>query len=358
MIDLSTRYLGLRLRTPIVASAGPLTGQLASLRALEAGGVGAVVLPSLFAERATQEAGQLHEYFETGAERPPGAATYGPALGGETAGEAYVRLVQEAKAALRIPVIASLNGVTPGGWTNHARQLQDAGADALELNVYRVVADQQVPGAQVEVELCRLVAAVRAVIAIPLAVKVGPFFTSFAHVAQALVSAGADGLVLFNRFYQPDIDVDALAVRPRLVLSTSEDLRLPLRWIAILHGRVHASLAATTGVHTDVDVAKALLAGADVTMMTAALLQHGPGYVRTVERGLARWATAYGYDSVEQLRGSVSQRAVSDPSAFERANYLQSLESWSRSLRHHPFRRPATPRSAGHQGDEGRPPSL
>jgi dihydroorotate dehydrogenase (fumarate) len=336
MTDLSTTYLGLRLRTPIVASAGPLTGQLQSLSRLEAAGASAVVLPSLFEERVTHDAYQINEYFETGAFSQPEATNYAPVLDVETAGEAYLELVEKAKAALGIPVIASLNGVTAGGWTDYARQIEQAGADALELNLYRIAADVDVPGEQVEAELCALVAAVRSSIRIPLAVKVGPFFTSFAHVASRLVEAGADGLVLFNRFYQPDIDIDTLEVRPRLVLSVSEELRLPLRWIAILYGRVQASLAATSGVHSAPDVAKALLAGADVAMMTSALLQHGPDHIETVERELAQWTAAYEYDSVDQLKGSVSQRNVADPSAFERANYLQILELYSSSFRYDP----------------------
>jgi dihydroorotate dehydrogenase (fumarate) len=336
MTDLSTTYLGLRLRTPIVASAGPLTGQLASLRRLEEAGAAAVVLPSLFEERAAHDAEQIHEYFETGAYSQPEATNYAPVLEVETAGDAYLRLVADAKTALSIPVIASLNGVTAGGWIDYARQIEDAGADALELNTYRIAADVSVPGEQIEAEQRALVAAVRSAIRIPLAVKIGPFFSSFAHVAHGLVEAGADGLVLFNRFFQPDIDVDTLQVRPRLVLSDSEELRLPLRWIAILYGRVNASLAATSGVHTGPDVAKALLAGADVAMMTSALLKGGPEHIATVERDLAWWAAAYEYDSVEQLKGSVSQRNVADASAFERANYLETLEQYSSSFRYEP----------------------
>jgi dihydroorotate dehydrogenase (fumarate) len=265
-----------------------------------------------------------------GSDSNPEAAGYLPDLQHYNTGPSrYLRLIEQARAKLEIPIIASLNGVTPGGWTRYARLLSDAGAEAIELNIYRVVADVDASPRAIEQEECELVAAVKDATSVPVAVKLGPFFTAFAHFAADLVAAGADGLVLFNRFYQPDIDLVDLAVEPRLVLSDSEELRLPLRWIAILHGRLQASLAATTGIHTATDVAKALLAGADVTMMASALLRNGPDHIDVVEKELVSWMADRDYDSVDQLRGSVSQLSSSDPSAFERANYMKTLTSYS-----------------------------
>jgi dihydroorotate dehydrogenase (fumarate) len=334
MADLSTRYLGLRLRTPLVASSSPLTGDLGSLRRLEDAGASAVVLPSLFEEQLTGEALEIDRLLETGAESFGEALGYFPSLDDYNTGpDHYLELVQKAKEVLDVPVIASLNGTTPGGWLDHARWLEEAGADALELNLYAVAADPEENAWTLETRLREVVVAVRRAIAIPLAVKLSPFFTALAHTAHELVAAGADGLVLFNRFYQPDLDLETLEVAPRLALSTSEELRLPLRWIAILRGRVQASLAATSGVHTRDDVVKALLAGADVTMLASALLRHGPEHLRTVESDLAAWLAAREYDSVEQLQGSLSQGAVPDPAAFERANYARTLKAWSSSFR-------------------------
>ena len=326
MVDLRTRYLDLDLRTPLVASASPLTGSLDGLRRLEAAGAAAVVLPSLFEEQLTLEARQVGRLLEAGA----GSLSAALALDDYNAGPfGYLALVEKAKATLQIPVIASLNGVTPGGWVRHAERMQDAGADALELNLYNVATDPRVGAAELEARYLELVAAVRAAVTVPLAVKLSPFFTALANIAVRIVEAGADGLVLFNRFYQPDLDLDSLDVVPRLVLSTSEELRLPLRWIAILRGQVRASLAATTGVHTGLDAAKVLLAGADVAMMTSALLRHGPGHVRTVEREFVAILAERDYGSVAQLRGSMSRSSMPDPEGFERANYMRTLMSWS-----------------------------
>jgi dihydroorotate dehydrogenase (fumarate) len=302
--DLHTSYLGLDLRTPLVASASPLTGTTDGLRRLEDAGAAAVVLPSLFEEEVGEQGHELEQ-------RPV----------------AYLKLVEQAKAALSVPVIASLNGVSLGGWTRYAALLEQAGADALELNVYYVSSSPGLSGAEVELGYLDLVRSVRRTLRIPLAVKVSPYFSSIINLAARLAEVGAGGLVLFNRFYQPDLDVEALEVVPRLELSTSAELRLPLRWIAILHGRVSASLAASTGVHTPEDAVKALLAGADVVMMTSALLRHGPGHVRTVEAGLRAWLERHGHQNVGEVRGRLSQRAVRDPAAYERANYLRMLAS-------------------------------
>jgi dihydroorotate dehydrogenase (fumarate) len=328
--DLRSRYLGLSLRTPLVASSSPLTGDLDSLRRLEDAGIAAVVLPSLFEEEITHASLAVHGALEAGAGTFAEALDYHPERADYAAGpDRYLELVAAAKRALGVPVIASLNGDTPGGWLDHARWIEEAGADALELNLYQVAADPAHPSALLEARDLELVAAVRAGIRIPLAVKLSPYFTGLAHFALRLTEAGADGLVLFNRFYQPDLDLETLEVAPHLVLSSSEELRLPLRWIGILRGRVKASLAATSGVHSAEDVLKVLLAGADAAMQASALLQRGPGLVVELEAALARWLEEREYESVEQLKGSVSQRSAEDPEAFERANYRKTLRSWS-----------------------------
>lgn len=329
--DLRTTYLGLELANPLVASASPVTGTLESLVQLEDAGIGAVVLPSLFEEQVEHEAMLITPDYldETNPEAFDG---YFPALDDYNAGpDAYIDLLTEAKRNLTIPVIASLNGHSEGGWTHYAAALEGAGADAIELNVYHVAAGLDLGGSEVEDRYLRLVEQVRAEIDVPLAVKVGPFFSSPGNMVTRLADAGADGLVLFNRFYQPDIDLDTLTVTPDLVLSDPTELRLVLRWIAILHGRVDADLAATTGIHGPLEVVKCMLAGADVAMMASALLHHGPGHVRTVLDEVTRWFSDREYRSVAQARGSVSQRSVPDPTAFERANYMRILTSWERS---------------------------
>jgi dihydroorotate dehydrogenase (fumarate) len=334
MVDLSTDYLGLQLRTPLVASSSPLSADLAGLRSLEDAGAAAVVLPSLFEEQITLEAMEVHHMLETGAESFGEALGYFPELDDYNTGpDQYLELIASAKRALDIPVIASLNGTSAGGWVDHASRIEQAGADALELNIYLIAADPDLSSAAIEARYRELITAVRATLSIPLAVKIGPFFTALAHTAHQLVEAGADGLVLFNRFYQPDLDLETLEVRPRLHLSTSQELLLPLRWIAILHRRVQASLAATTGIHAAQDVLKLLLVGADVAMMASALLQFGPGHLARVEKGLLEWMTEREYSSVRQLKGSVSQGSVADPTAFERGNYMKTLKSYSGSFR-------------------------
>ena len=331
--DLSTTYLGLSLRSPLVASSSPLTGRIDSLRALEQAGIAAVVLPSLFEEQVDHEDLQTDRLAELGSFSNPEATSYFPDLEEyESVADRYVRKVEEAKNALSIPVVASLNGVSPGGWVRYARLLELAGADALELNIYGVAADIDITGRQVEDDQIELLALVKASLSIPLAVKIGPSYSALGHQAARFVDAGADGLVLFNRFYQPDIDPWTREVEPKLVLSSSDELRLPLRWTAILSGRIEASIAVTTGVHTGADAARCLLAGADVAMMTSALLENGPEHVATVENELVGWATESGFESVSQLRGSVSQRNVADPSAFERANYMSALIGFTSSF--------------------------
>ena len=300
MADLRTRYLGMELRSPLVASSSPLTGSLDGLRRLEAAGAGAVVRPSLFEEELAEDAG-----------RP----------------DAYLSLVAEARKTLSIPVVASLNGVSRGGWSSYASRLEAAGASALELNIYYVSSRPGLSGSDVEWHYLDVVRAVRRATSLPLAVKLSPYFSALANMAGQLVEAGTNGLVLFNRFYQPDLDVEAMEVLPALELSSSTELRLPLRWIAILHRRWGISLAASTGVHTAEDVVKVLLAGADVAMMTSALLHNGPDHLRPVEMRLRDWMDAHRYETIDQLRGQLSQRSVPDPGAFERANYIKTLAS-------------------------------
>ncbi|MEX0868887.1 MAG: dihydroorotate dehydrogenase-like protein [Nitriliruptoraceae bacterium] len=331
-VDLTVNYLGMSLVSPLIASASPLTGDIQALRQLAAGRVGAVVLPSLFEEQITRDADQMLAASSRGAgahaEAPSG---YLPAALDRynTGAVRYLRLVRDARQAVTIPVIASLNGVSPGGWVRYAKLLADEGADAIELNVYRVAADPEVSGRAVEDATLALVSSVAASAGVPIAVKVSPFYSAFAHFAHRLVDAGASGLVVFNRFYQPDIDLDTLTVTPQLALSTSEDLRLPLRWCALLFGTIDASLAATSGVHTVDDVVKLILAGADAVMTTSALLRHGPGHASVLVDGLESWLDAHGYARVADARGAVSQRRADDPAAFERANYLATILAYS-----------------------------
>ena len=327
MADLRTRYLGLELASPLVASSSPLTGTLDGLRRLEAAGVGAVVLPSLFEEDLTEETRQVDALLATGATGAEARAGHPEQAGYGADPAAYLSLVTQAKEVLSVPVIASLNGVSRSGWVRYAARLEEAGADALELNVYYVSSRPGLSGSEVEWHYLDVVRAVRQAIEIPLAVKLSPYFSSLANVAGQLVEAGVGGLVLFNRLYQPDLDIEAMEVRPALELSSSTELRLPLRWIAILHRRFGVSLAASSGVHTGEDVVKVLLAGADVAMMTSALLRNGPDHLRRVEVGVGDWMDRHGYETVDQLRGQLSQRSVPDPAAFERANYIKTLAS-------------------------------
>jgi dihydroorotate dehydrogenase (fumarate) len=329
-IDLSTRYLGIALKHPVVASASPLTGSIDSLRRLEDAGAAAVVLPSLFEEQIEHEEMATHNLMLYGAELSPEARGFFPEQQQYNTGpDRYLKLIAEAKAALAIPVIASLNGYTPGGWTSIARQLEQAGADAIELNVYFLATKLDDSSAAVEARYIDLVKSVASQVKVPVAVKVAPYFSAMANMANRIAQAGASGLVLFNRFLQPDIELDELQVAPHLVLSTSDELRLALRWIAILRGRVQASLAATGGAHTPEDVLKLLLAGADCVMVASSLLRNGPAHIGTLVQGLGTWLTERDYESVEQMKGSLSQQACPDPDAFERANYMKALKSYT-----------------------------
>ncbi len=327
--DLTTRYLGLRLDSPLVASACPLTEDLDMLRRLEEAGAAAAVFPSLFEEQIEQEELEVHALYELGVDSYAEALTYFPDLKEYSVGpDGYLRRLEQAKAAVSIPVMGSLNGATTGGWVRYARLIEEAGADALELNIYFVAADAGMSARDVEQRYLDLVAEVRASVSIPLAVKVAPFFSAFACMAGRLVGAGANGLVLFNRFVHPDIDLETLKVTPRLELSDSRESRLPLTWIALLRGQVGASLAASSGVHAADDAIKLVLAGADVTMMASALYRNGPEHLRTVRAGIERWMTEREYASIEQMKGSMSQQHCPDPTAFERVNYMKTIASF------------------------------
>ncbi|HEY3428613.1 MAG TPA: dihydroorotate dehydrogenase-like protein [Acidimicrobiia bacterium] len=331
MLDMGTEYLGLKLAHPVVPSASPITGDIDHLHRLAAAGASAVVLPSLFEEQVEHEAMAVHMGLEWAKESFGEApAGYLPELDDYNTGPArYLELVRAAKSEMSIPVIASLNGTTRGGWTLYAKILADEGIDALELNIYLIAADPALTGGQIERQYLSLVESVRRTVEIPVAVKVGPFFSSMANMAGRLIDAGANGLVLFNRFYQPDIDLDRMEVVPNLILSTSAELRLVLRWIAILRGRINGSLAATTGVDGWVEAVKLVLAGTDVVMMASSLLRHGPDRLQETVRGLETWLSSNGYESLAQAKGSFSQQAVGDPSAFERSNYMRTLISYS-----------------------------
>ena len=328
-MNLETDYLSLKLGSPLVPSASPLSQEIGHLRAMEDTGAGAVVLHSLFVEQIEQETRTLWHYMTSGMDSHAEALSYFPEPGEFRHGpDAYLEHVRRARAALGIPVIASLNGSTPGGWTAYARRMQEAGAAAVELNLYEVPADLDLTSDEIERRHLEVVREVRRDLSIPLAVKIGPYFSAPAGMAARLGKAGADGLVLFNRFYQPDIDLADLEVRPSVRLSSPDELPLRLRWIAILHGRVPLSLAATGGVHDHEDVLKALLVGADVTMLCSALLRRGIGHLADVRTGLIRWMEEREYASVEQLKGSMSQRACHDPAAFERASYMKALTGY------------------------------
>jgi dihydroorotate dehydrogenase (fumarate) len=333
MVDLTTTYLGFRLRTPLVASASPLSKSVDLVRGLETAGAAAVVLYSLFEEQITHESRELDYYLNRGTHSYAEALSYFPDLVHYNVGpDDYLSHLRRVKRAVDIPVIGSLNGVSPGGWVDYARMIEQAGADALELNIYYLPTDPDQSGAQVEHTYVELVRAVRARVAIPLAVKLSPYLTALPNLARRVVEAGADGLVLFNRFYQPDLDLENLDVVPGVTLSTSADLRLPLRWTAILYGRVRADLALSGGVHTATDALKAMMAGANVAMLTSALLQHGPGRLQHILADLQAWMEEHEYESIEQMRGSMSQRHVAAPAAFERANYMRALNSFDDHL--------------------------
>ncbi len=329
MTDLRTQYLGLTLEHPVVALASPLSHTLDGIRRLEDGGASAIVLFSLFEEQIRRENEAYDYLLNAGVESFAESLSYFPSANGHEAGpDAYLELIRRAKESVGVPVIASLNGVTPAGWTSWAHDMQEAGADAIELNIFHIASSMDVSSRNVEQQYVDVVRAVRGHVHIPLAVKLGPYFSAFGEMAKRLVMMGADGLVLFNRFYQPDFDLERMDVIADARLSSPLEIRLPLLWLAVLHGRVRASLAATTGVWSEREVVKYLLAGADVAMTTSSLLRNGPEHTRTMVDGLRAWMEERGYESVLQMKGAMSQRNVADPEAFERAHYIQILQSW------------------------------
>lgn len=331
--DLTTTYLGLELKNPLVVSASPLTKKVHLARRLEDAGAAAVVMYSLFEEQINHESYELDHYLNRGTNTYAEALSYFPDLDDYNLGpEPYLEHLQRVKQAVNIPVIGSLNGISTGGWIDYARKIEQAGADALELNIYYLPTDIRLTGAELEEEYIQLVSDVRSTVKIPIALKLSPFYTSLPNLARSFVDAGADGLVLFNRFYQPDFDLDTFEVVPNLQLSTSYDLRLPLRWIAILYGRIQADFALTGGVHTAQDILKAMMAGANVAMTASALLENGIDQIGRMLQDLYRWMEEREYESIKQMRGSMSQLAVAEPAAFERANYMKALKSFDARL--------------------------
>jgi dihydroorotate dehydrogenase (fumarate) len=317
------------LRSPLVVSACPLSEKLENIQRMESAGAAAVVLYSLFEEQIRQEREAMHHYMVYGTDSFAEALTYFPEPDIYHAGtEDYLRLIENARTKVGIPIIASLNGTTPGSWVKFARRMESAGAHAVELNIYSIPTDVHESGETVEANMLEIVKAVKGAVNIPVAVKLSPFFSNLAHTAHKLAAAGADGLVLFNRFYQPDIDLETLEVVPNVLLSTPQALRLPLTWIALLFGRVQIDFAATSGIHTGHDVIKMMMAGANVTMMASALLRSGIEHIGVVENGMRKWMEEHDYASVRQMRGSVSQMNAADPSAFERAQYIRSLKTY------------------------------
>jgi dihydroorotate dehydrogenase (fumarate) len=330
MIDLTTKYLGMTLKNPLVVSASPLSEDVGNIRRMEDDGAAAVVLPSLFEEQIRVESNTLDHFLWQGTESFAESLTYMPNMSGYKLGpDGYLEHLRRAKQAVKIPVIGSLNGTSTGGWVGYAKKIEEAGADALELNIYFISTDPEMTGAQVEQMYIDLVAQVKASVRIPVAVKIGPYFSSLPNTAKRLDQAGANALVLFNRFYQPDFDLENLEVVPNLLLSTPHELLLRLNWVAVLFGKVQADLAVTGGVHSGLDVLKSMMAGARVAMMTSALLRNGIGHLATVQAELVKWMEEHEYESIHQMQGSMSQRAVADPSAFQRANYVKVLSSYA-----------------------------
>jgi dihydroorotate dehydrogenase (fumarate) len=328
-MDLTTTYLGMKLKNPIVPSASPLSHNVDSMKRLEDAGAAAIVMYSLFEEQIAHETSELYHYLSYGTESFAEALTYFPEIQHYNLGpDEYIELIAKAKKSVGVPIIGSLNGISVGGWISYAKKIEQAGADALELNIYYIPTDPLLSGSDVEDRYLEVLHAVKNTISIPIAVKLSPFFSSMANMAQRLDNAGTGALVLFNRFYQPDLDLTTLEVKPNVILSTPQSMRLPMRWIAILHSTVKANLAATGGIHSAEDALKMLMVGADVTMMCSALLKRGPQYIHEVLVDMERWMVEHEYESVKQLKGSMSQKSIADPAAFERANYMKALQSF------------------------------
>ncbi len=328
-MDLSTTYMGMTLKNPIVPSASPLSESLANIHKMEDMGASAIILPSLFEEQLTHESHQLDHYLSYGIDSYAEAANYFPDMAHyHTGPEAYLTLINQAKSAIDIPIIASLNGVSTGGWVDYAQNMEQAGADAIELNIYYIPTDITILGTEVEQMYLDVVTDVKNCVSIPIAVKLSPYFSSTANMASHLAEIGADALVFFNRFYQPDFDLESLDVVPHLVLSDAHEQLLPLRWVAILYGRVSIDFAITSGVHSHIEVLKGLMAGAKVTMITSELLRNGIGRIEEILTDMRVWMEEHEYESVTQMQGSMSQKHVTEPAIFERANYLNVLQSW------------------------------
>jgi len=329
-MDLSTTYLGMKLRSPLVPSAAqPLTENLDNIKRMEDAGAAAIVMHSLFEEQLSLERRELFESMTQGTESFAEALTYFPEPTVFQVGpELYLKNIAQAKAAVKIPIIASLNGSTPGGWVRYAKDIEQAGADALELNIYWIPTDPSLSSIRIEDTYVDILRSVKEQVSIPVAVKLSPFFTNFANMARRLESVGADGLTLFNRFYQPDIDLESLEVTPNILLSTPMAMRVPLRWIAILRDQVGLSLAATSGIHRATDAIKMLMAGADVTMLCSAILRHGAKHIGVIEKDMRTWLEDHEYESLQQLQGSMSQKNCPDPAAFERAQYMRAIASY------------------------------
>lgn len=328
-MDLTTTYLGLTLKTPLVASASPLSQEIATIKHLEDVGASAIVLYSLFEEQLRRDEQALHHHLSVGTDSFAEANSFFPDHMEYRVGpDGYLEHIRKAKEAVDVPIIASLNASSIGGWTKFARQIEEAGADALELNVYNIPTDADMSSAEVEQTYIDILQSVKATVQIPVAMKLSPFFSNMAYMAKRLDQAGANGLVLFNRFYQPDINLETLEVEPHVLLSTPQAMRLPLRWIAILYGKIAADMAATSGIHTADDVIKMLMVGANVTMVASAMLKNGVGYLSLLEESLREWLLRHEYESVQQMRGSMSQLRCPDPSAYERAHYMRALTSY------------------------------
>lgn len=329
-MDLKINYLGLELDGPLMPGACPLSEKLDTVRRLEDAGAAAIVLPSLFEEQIVKEQLAMQESIDGPAQSFGEATSYFPDLPDMKMGpEEYLERIRSTKEAVGIPVIGSLNGSTPGGWLEYAKKIQEAGADAVELNVYYVGRDFAEPGEALEARIVEIAEEVKRAVSIPVAIKLGPFYSSFANMAKRLEETGVDGLVLFNRFYQPDFDIDNLEVVPNLELSTSYELRLRLRWLALLHGRVNTSLAVTGGVHTGIDAVKSVMAGANAVQVVSALLSHGPGHLKKIKDDMTAWMTQHEYESAEQMRGCMSLEGTDDLAALVRSNYMQILKSWT-----------------------------
>jgi dihydroorotate dehydrogenase (fumarate) len=328
MVDLSTKYLGLKLRTPLVASASPLSNTLEGIRRLEDAGASAIVMYSLFEEQIRHDTAELEARLLAGTESFAESVTYLPQPSEFNAGpEEYLRQIRQAKDAVKIPIIGSINGATVGGWIDYAKLIEQAGADAVECNIYKIASAPDVSSVQIEQTYIDIVKAIKSTVKIPVAIKVSPYFSNMSFMAKQMDEAGADGLTLFNRFYQPDINLETLEIEPNVLLSTPQALRLPLAWIGILYGRLKASLAGTSGVHSAEDAVKLIMVGADVTELCSTLLRNGVSHLRYIEQGLSDWMEKHEYESVQQMKGSMSQLRCSDPSAYERVQYMRGISN-------------------------------